>query len=175
MRKQFHLVFVFVLSLASALVVSSGCRKGSHNPIAPTNGATAQIQRVDVSVPSGTVSQNGEGLDVTVTTWLSVDLPDSEYVSIHQCFSVERDKLTFRCANALALDVAALKRENPLQLRTHNSGYGGNSEPTTINYIHILVFRGLDLRRIDCGRDVSCPIPTDTIARETIEWTMTFM
>jgi len=174
MRKNFSALFV----LAVALVISSGCKmfkSGSPTGPTPTNGGIAQIQRVDVSIPSGTVSQNGEGLDITLTVWVLVDLPDREYVSLQYCFSAEREMLTHGCAMGDSLVVAALRAENPLRIRIRNGGYGGNPEPTVIRYIHVLVFRGLDLRRYNCGRGVPCPIPTDTIARETIEWTMTFM
>lgn len=160
--------------LALALMVSAcGKTPRNRNPLGPSNSGTVQIQNVEVNIPSGTVIPKGGGLEITISVWLSVNLPDSEYVSIHQCFSAERDKITLGCPHATSLDAGSLKRENPFQIREVSSGYSGynGSDPTVINYIHILVFRGNDMRRIP----FVSPIPQDTFALHTIEWKMIFM
>jgi hypothetical protein len=166
-----------IVALALALALASiGC-DGLSSPTSPSSSSvpsgTIQIQRVEVSVPTGTTAPVGGDpvLDVTVTVWINVSLPDNERIVVQECFSKEMHILTHSCSREYGMTAGEAMRDNPLKIRNVSSGFGGDVEPTVIRYIHILIYRGHGAPRVWNGD----PVPTNALAHKVVEWEMTFM
>ena len=176
-RKIASSALVIVLAL-----VFGGCGKKDSsscaNPTAPScggggGGDTAQIQNVELSIPSGTVLEGAQNIPYLLS--LAFDLPTTEYATIASCMSVEADILTNGCGRYSSRDVSSWRRENPIRLEAY-CACAGWTQPLTFKYLHIFVLRGRSFPSVSPGTSVGqIRAMQNFLDHREMEWTITIL